>query len=202
MLWLWNFFLERRQFTYVLLGALIVTGTYAAFALPKENTPAIDIPEGIVTAELPGASAADMETLVTDKLEDQISNISTLDTVTSDSSDGVSIITVQFTASADINQSIQDLRDAVSKAVPDLPSDATTPQVAKVDFDKRRVDFVVAGGRGQVGEGSRPRQGWAEGGRAKAAGKLGGAAGGGASQLGGRKSGERAKQSRGRKSGK
>ena len=147
MLWLWNFFLDRRQFSYVLIAALIVTGSWALLKIPKENNPSIEIPDGIVTSALPGASAADIETLVTDKLEDQIAGLSNIDTVTSNSSDGVSEITVQFDANADINQSIQDLRDAVSKATPDLPSDATTPQVTKINFSDQPVLVVsVSGG--------------------------------------------------------
>lgn len=139
MLWLWNFFLDRRQFSYILIAALLIAGFYSLLEIPKENNPSIDIPDGIVTTALPGASAADMETLVTDKLEDQIAGLSNIDTMTSQSSPGVSSITVQFDANADINQSIQDLRDAVSRAVPDLPSDATAPQVTKIDFSDQPV---------------------------------------------------------------
>ncbi len=139
MLWLWNFFLDRRQFSYVLLATLIIAGTYVVFVIPKENFPTIDIPEGIVTVALPGASAADMETLVTTKLEDRIGNISNIDTMTSDSRDGFSMITVMFTSNADTNQSIQDLRDAVAKAVQDLPADATAPQVTKLDFSNQPI---------------------------------------------------------------
>lgn len=146
MLWLWNFFLEKRQFSYVLIGTLIVAGGVALLAIPKENAPAIVIPDGIVTTALPGASAADMETLVTDKLEDQISGIANIDTMTSNSSDGVSVITVQFVASADINQSIQDLRDAAAKAVPDLPADATTPSVSKIDFSDQPIIVASVSG--------------------------------------------------------
>src|SRR5271156_3845436 len=101
MLWLWNFFLDRRQLSYVIVAVLIIAGGYALWQIPKENVPSIDIPEGIVTTVLPGASAEDMETLVTDKLEPQIAGISNIDTITSDSSDGLSEITVQFTANAD-----------------------------------------------------------------------------------------------------
>lgn len=139
MLWLWNFFLERRQFSYVLISALVVAGAFSLLRIPKENSPAIVIPYGIVSAVLPGASSKDIETLVTDKLENQISGISNIDTITSNSSDGVSVITVQFNANADINQSIQDLRDAVSKTVPDLPADVTTPQVTKVNFSDQPI---------------------------------------------------------------
>ncbi|MDE1944632.1 MAG: efflux RND transporter permease subunit, partial [Patescibacteria group bacterium] len=62
------------------------------------------------------------------------------------SADGVSEITAQFAANADINQSIQDLRDAVAKAVPDLPADASTPQVLKINFnDKPIIVASIAG---------------------------------------------------------
>lgn len=139
MLWLWNFFLNRRQFSYVLLVTLLIAGTYALLKIPKENNPSITIPEGIVVTTLPGASSADMETLVTNKLEDQISGINNVDAITSSSGDGVSQITVQFLASADINQSIQDLRDAVAKAESDLPADASTPSVIKINFSDQPI---------------------------------------------------------------
>ncbi|MBU6323283.1 MAG: efflux RND transporter permease subunit [Patescibacteria group bacterium] len=139
MLWLWNFFLNKRQFSYVLIGTLLVAGSFALLRIPKENYPAIVIPDGFVVVTLPGASSADMETLVTDKLEDQISGISNIDTMTSMSGDGVSEVTVQFVASADITQSIQDLRDAVARAVPDLPADASAPQVLKINFSDQPI---------------------------------------------------------------
>ena len=146
MLWLWNFFLNKRQFSYVLLAALCAAGIWALVSIPKENYPSITIPDGFVVTTLPGASASDMETLVTDKLEDQISGIANIDTMTSMSSDGVSEITVQFVASADINQSIQDLRDAVAKAEPNLPTDASTPQVIKIDFNAQPILVASIGG--------------------------------------------------------
>ena len=146
MLWLWNFFLDRKQLSYVLIAILIVAGAYSIVAIPKENTPAIDIPEGIVTTVLPGASSEDMETLVTDKLESQISGINNIDTLTSSSGDGVSEITVQFTSNANTDQSIQDLRDAVSRAIPNLPTDITAPQVTKLNFSNQPILTVSVSG--------------------------------------------------------
>lgn len=146
MLWLWNFFLDRKQFSYVLIATLILAGLFSMIAIPKENTPSIVIPNGIVTVALPGASAEDMETLVTSKLEDQVSGLNNLDTVTSVSSDGISTLNVQFDANADVDQSLQELRDAVARAVPDLPSDATTPQVSKIDFSNQPVLVVSIAG--------------------------------------------------------
>ncbi|HUO56001.1 MAG TPA: efflux RND transporter permease subunit [Candidatus Paceibacterota bacterium] len=146
MLWLWNFFLDRRQFSYVLIGALVVAGFYSLAEIPKENTPSIDIPDAVVTTTLPGASAEDVETLLTNPLEDQISGISNVDTVTSDSVDGVSSIVVQFNDTADPIQSLQDLRDAVARAEPNLPSAASTPQVVKINFSDQPVIVVAISG--------------------------------------------------------
>lgn len=139
MLWLWHFFLEKRQFSYMLLGTLVVAGVWSLASIPKENFPSITIPDGFVVVTMPGASASDMETLVTDKLEDQISGLSNIDTMTSSSVLGVSEVTVQFSAGANIDQSIQNLRDAVSKAVPNLPADASAPQVTKIDFNAQPI---------------------------------------------------------------
>lgn len=136
----------------MLIGTLVVVGFYALYQIPKENTPQIDIPYAVVTSSLPGASAEDMETLVTNKLESQIGNINNIDTLTSSSGDGISSVVVQFNASANSAQAIQDLRDAAAKAVPDLPTDATTPQVAKITFNDRPIIVVSVAGNRSPGE--------------------------------------------------
>ncbi len=143
MLPLWNFFLDKRQFSYVFIAALVVVGLYAVLKIPKESSPSIDIPYAVVTAVFPGASAEDTETLVTDPLESQIGNISNIDKLTSSSGAGVSSVVVQFNTKADMVQSLQDLRDAVAKAAPKLPSDVMTPSVTKVAFSDQPI-FVAS----------------------------------------------------------
>ncbi len=146
MLWLWNFFLERRQLSIVLVLVLMIAGFYALLKIPKENAPAIDLAIAVVSASLPGASAEDMEALVTNKLEAQVSGVSNIDTITSNSSDGFSAITVQFTSAADPNQSIQDLRDAVARATSNLPADVTVPTVTKINFSDQPILAVSISG--------------------------------------------------------
>jgi multidrug efflux pump len=131
---LWYFFLNKRQFSWLLIAALVAAGVYAVFAIPKESSPEVIVPIGIVSTTYPGASALDMEELVTNKLEDSIANIDNLDNLTSTSRDGVSIITAEFDASADIDKSIQDLKDAVDAAKGELPRDANDPFVSEVNF--------------------------------------------------------------------
>lgn len=142
---LWNFFLSRRAFTILTMVSLVLAGAAALIAIPKESTPEVIIPIGVVTTVLPGATAADVERLVTDELEPAIRNVANIDTVTSSSRAGVSIITAQFIASANIETAIQDLRNAVEGARSDLPSDAEVPTVTKVDFQNQPILTVGIG---------------------------------------------------------
>jgi multidrug efflux pump subunit AcrB len=116
------------------MGAFTGAGLFSLLAIPKESSPEVIIPIGVVSTVLRGASAEDTEKLVTDKLEDEISNVENIDKVTSSSREGLSVITAQFNASANIEKSIQDLKDAVDRAKPGLPSDTTEPLVMKVNL--------------------------------------------------------------------
>jgi len=142
---LWNFLLTRSAFTKLLMVALVLAGSYALVAMPKESTPEIKVPIGIVTTVLPGATASDVERLITDELEPAVRNVANIDKVTSQSRSGVSVITAEFIASADIETSIQDLRNAIEGAKRDLPSDAESPIVTKVDFANQPVLIVAIG---------------------------------------------------------
>ncbi len=142
MLPLWNFFIEKRQFTALLIATLLLWGTVAVVVITKESAPEVAIPVGIVTVALPGASSEDVERLITNKLEERLANLTNLDTLTSKSRDGVSIITAQFLASADLDKSIQKLKDEVDKAKGDLPADATDPSVTDVNFADQPIQII------------------------------------------------------------
>ncbi len=131
---LWIFFLKKRAFTYLLMFSLTASGMYALFSIPKESTPEVVVPIGIVSTTLRGASAEDTEKLITNKIEDEVANIENIDKVTSSSLEGVSVVSAQFIASANIDKSIQDLKDAVDRAKTDLPKEADQPTVTRVNF--------------------------------------------------------------------
>lgn len=136
---LWKFFLTKRAFTYLLMGVLVLTGAYSLISIPKESSPEVVIPMGIVTSTLRGASAEDTEKLITNKLESEIANVENIDKVTSSSREGLSVITAQFTSNADIDKSIQSLKDAVDRVKGELPTDATEPVVTKINFADQPV---------------------------------------------------------------
>lgn len=142
MLSFWKFFIEKRQFTILLIICLVTWGTAAAILIPKESAPEVQIPVGVVSVALPGASAEDVERLVTNKLESHLANIEGLDKLTSTSRDGVSSIVVQFLASADLDKSIQKLKDEVDKDKSELPADATDPVVSDVNFADQPIQII------------------------------------------------------------
>lgn len=147
MYWFWKFFVEHNRFSFLLMVALTGFGLYAIIAIPKESTPEVQIPVGIVTTVLPGASATDVESLITNKIEQGLTgNLTDLKKLTSSSREGVSSVVAEFEASADIDSSIQDLKDEVDKIVPELPDEANDPFVSEVNFvDQPIMTIAVAG---------------------------------------------------------
>ncbi len=142
----WTFFIDQKNFTVFLMIALLAGGLYAVSAIPKEATPDITIPLGVVTTILPGASAADIERLITNEIEDAVLGMERISKVTSTSGEGVSNVSVEFDASADIHTSIQDLKDTIDKVRPELPDEALAPVVSDVNFADQPVLIVSVSG--------------------------------------------------------
>jgi HAE1 family hydrophobic/amphiphilic exporter-1 len=146
---MWNFFLKNTRFSFIFIFVLVGLGIYSILAIPKESAPEVQIPVGIITTILPGAPASDVETLVTNEIERGLNgSLENVKKITSTSREGVSSITVEFEASADIDSSITDLKDAVDTIIPNLPTDAEDPRVIEVDFvDQPILTFSVSGDR-------------------------------------------------------
>jgi len=142
MLPFWTFFLRKRQFTVLLVISLIGAGLYALVSIPKESAPEVRIPIGIVSAVFPGASAEDVEKLVTNKIEDRIANLENLNKLTSSSREGVMVITAEFDANADLDASIQDLKDAVDTVQTELPREVEDPIVSEINFADQPILLI------------------------------------------------------------
>lgn len=143
----WKFFITYNRFSFLAVVALLCFGIYSIVAIPKESAPEVQIPIGIVNTVLPGASAQDIESLITNKIEQGLSgNLNDVKKITSTSREGVSSVVVEFNASADIDKSITSLKDEVDKIVPELPTDAEDPFISEVNFvDQPILSVAVAG---------------------------------------------------------
>lgn len=132
---IWNFFLENRNFSYIIVVALVIFGLLSVINIPKESAPEVRVPVAIVNTVYPGSSALDIEKLITNKIEDRlINNLENINKVTSTSSDGISTVVVEFKSDADIDKSIQETKDEVDFVKSDLPNDANDPIVSEVNF--------------------------------------------------------------------
>lgn len=131
----WNFFLSKRPFSFLLIGAFVFFGLISIIAIPKESAPEVRVPVGIVTSGLPNASAEDIETLITNPLEQEFrSSLENVKNITSTTREGFVSVVVEFTAEADLDDSIRKLRDAADTARSELPDDAFDPSVSEINF--------------------------------------------------------------------
>lgn len=136
-------YLLNPRLVILLLLSVIIIGVYSYNSLPRELNPTIKIPIVLISTVLPGASPADVESLVTVPIEDSINSLEKVKTVTSSSQDNISVVTVEFQSGTDPDKAKTDVQSAVD-GVNDLPQDALTPQVIKLDFQNAPVwTFVL-----------------------------------------------------------
>tara|TARA_B100000745_G_scaffold299783_1_gene251510 strand:- start:25009 stop:28161 length:3153 start_codon:yes stop_codon:yes gene_type:complete len=139
----WSFFTQRSRFAVIVIAAILFLGIGAIYNIPKESAPEVDVPIAIVSTVLPGASPEDVEQLVTNVLEEPLKNtLSDVRNITSTSGNGISTITVEFEANANLPKSMRSVRDEVDAAKIDLPDDALDPRIIEIDFGG---DPVVTG---------------------------------------------------------
>ncbi|MGD2215099.1 MAG: efflux RND transporter permease subunit [Gemmatimonadales bacterium] len=126
--------------------ALILFGGIGYFRLPVREFPDVDAPIVSVTTVLRGANPRVMESTVTDILEEELSTIPGLRTLTSSSAEQVSTITLEFTLDRDIEASAQDVRDKVSRVRGRLPQEIEEPVVTKQDADAQPFFWLSLSG--------------------------------------------------------
>jgi hydrophobic/amphiphilic exporter-1 (mainly G- bacteria), HAE1 family len=124
--------IKRPITTLMYVITLVIFGQMSFKAMPAALFPNIDFPMVTIKTVYPGAESATIESQVTDKVEEAISSIGGIDTITSTSSEGVSVVLVKFFLERDINEATNDVRDKV--AAVSLPTDAKTPLVSKLDI--------------------------------------------------------------------
>jgi multidrug efflux pump len=125
---------------------IVLFGLIAMTRLQNRELPDIDPPEISITTVFPGAAPEVVETSVTDVLEDQVNGIPGVKHVTSTSREQVSLITIEFELSQDIDEAANDVRDRVARARQDLPEEIDDPIVAKRDADANADVFLSLSG--------------------------------------------------------
>jgi multidrug efflux pump len=144
--------IERPVFSIVMSLVIVVLGGISLTRLTDRLFPDIEPPIVSVWTLLPGAAPEVVETSVTQVLEDEIIGIEGIKHVTSESSEEISAITVQFYLSRDVDVAAADVRDRVARARGLLPDAVKEPIVAKADADAIEIMWInlVGGGLSQI----------------------------------------------------
>jgi multidrug efflux pump len=130
----------RRPVLATVMSLLIIAfGAISFTQLPLRELPDVDRPVVGIDVNYRGASAQVVETQVTRIIEDQLSGIEGVDLITSTSRDGRSSINVEFKLSRSLEDAANDVRDAVSRTLGQLPADIDPPIVTKTDADAEPI---------------------------------------------------------------
>src|SRR6478672_4088520 len=135
MQWLAAISVKRPVFASVLILSLTVVGAFAFTQLGLDRFPKVDFPTVVVMTRLPGAAPEEVETEISDKIEEAVNTISGIDELRSASSEGVSLVFITFVLEKDPDVAAQEVRDKINGIIPQLPRDIDLPTVTKLDPD-------------------------------------------------------------------
>ncbi|MBX7054526.1 MAG: efflux RND transporter permease subunit [Pyrinomonadaceae bacterium] len=139
MQWLAEVCVKRPVFATMLILSLVVVGAFSFFSLGVDLFPKIDFPTITITVVNPGASPQEIETEITEKVEEAVNTISGIDELRSSSVEGISQVFVQFVLEKDVNIAAQEVENRVQTVIPNLPETAKQPAVQKLDTDAAPV---------------------------------------------------------------
>ncbi|HEU4886677.1 MAG TPA: efflux RND transporter permease subunit, partial [Thermoanaerobaculia bacterium] len=132
----------------MIILALVVIGAFSYLKLGVDRFPNVEFPFVIVTTVLPGAAPEEIETELTDKIEEAVNTISGINELTSFSSENVSVVMISFNLEKDRDVATQEVRDKISTVLGDLPTDADPPIVQNFDPGAIPVVTVAVSGPG------------------------------------------------------
>jgi HAE1 family hydrophobic/amphiphilic exporter-1 len=131
--------IRRPVFATMIVLSLVVVGAASYFRLGVDRFPSVDLPTISVRTNLPGASPQEVESLVTQQIEEVVNTVDGIDELRSVSGQGTSIIIATFKLDRNLESAAQDVRDRVNSLGRSLPDDATPPIVQKFDNDSTPV---------------------------------------------------------------
>ena len=135
--------IRRPVFASMIVLSLVVVGAAGFFRLGVDRFPSVDLPTVNVRIGLPGAAPEEVESLVTQQVEEVVNTVDGISELRSVSGQGTSFVIATFKLDRDLESAAQDVRDRVSTLGRRLPEDATPPVVQKFDNDSTPVLTVA-----------------------------------------------------------
>jgi multidrug efflux pump len=141
-MWLSDLSVKRPVLSIVMSALLILFGLMGLSRLTVREYPDIDPPIVSISTVYPGANPAVIETTITEPLEEELTSIEGIRTLVSKSQEQISVITIEFELSRDVNIAAQDVRDRVARARDRLPKDIEEPIITKQDADAQAIMWL------------------------------------------------------------
>jgi HAE1 family hydrophobic/amphiphilic exporter-1 len=136
----------RPVFTSMLVAVWVFLGGFSYLALSVDLFPGIDFPFVTVTTVYPGAGPEEVETEITERIEDAISTIANLESLTSFSQENVSTVIVEFDYDVEGDLAAIEVKDKVDAIRATLPSEAEAPTILKLDINAMPImDVTISG---------------------------------------------------------
>ncbi len=142
-MWLADTSIRRPVFATMVIAALVVLGIVSYPNIGVDLFPKVDFPIVNIRTVLQGASPEIMDIDVTDKIEEAVSTVNGVKTITSTSSEGISTVVVEFVLERNIDLAAQDVREKIASIRSKLPTDVREPVVEKVDPDAAPVLWLA-----------------------------------------------------------
>lgn len=129
-----------KNIRLMILSVILITviGIFSYLNIPRRLNPEVEIPIVTVSSILTGASPIDIESQVTKPLEEKLKSVKNLDSITSTSTENVSVIVLQFLSTVSPEEARDEAQKAVDQVV-DLPSEVEAPTVASLDFENQPI---------------------------------------------------------------
>ena len=134
---------KRPVFATVLILVLVVFGISGYSKLGVDRFPKVDFPIVTVTTRQPGSAPEEIETEITDKIEEAVNTVNGIDELRSISSEGISQVFITFLLEKNVDVAAQDVRDKINGVLPELPEDIDQPTVEKLDPDASPVMAIA-----------------------------------------------------------
>ena len=138
--------IRRPVFASMIVLALVVVGTASYFRLGVDRFPSVDLPNVSIRTTLPGASPEEVETVVSQPIEEIVNTVQGIEELRSISGQGTSAVIATFNLKRDIDSAAQDIRDRVATVLNRLPPDIDPPVIAKFNNDDAPILTIAVSG--------------------------------------------------------
>jgi len=138
--------IRNPRITMLLMVTIIFWGIMSMLLIPKEEAPEVEFGIVMVNTTYPGASADDIDGIVTKELEKKLKDVESLNKMTSTSRNSISTITLEFNPGADMSKGLADIRSKIDQAKPSLPQDVNDPNIIEITSSDNPIFNIVLTG--------------------------------------------------------